>query len=89
MLAARHLLHWVRVLRTQTGSATLSTSVSIYLGWLRCICFTGPFPVPRTQAGGVALNLTEASRVFLCDPWWNPAVEDQAMDRIHRCALIG
>ncbi|KAJ9075847.1 DNA repair protein rad16 [Entomophthora muscae] len=36
------------------------------------------------KAGGIALNLTEASRVFLCDPWWNPAVEDQAMDRIHR-----
>eukprot|EP00123_Amoebidium_parasiticum_P016332 comp23393_c0_seq1/m.38771 comp23393_c0_seq1/g.38771 ORF comp23393_c0_seq1/g.38771 comp23393_c0_seq1/m.38771 type:complete len:846 (-) comp23393_c0_seq1:948-3485(-) len=36
------------------------------------------------KAGGVALNLTEASRVFLMDPWWNPAVEDQAMDRIHR-----
>ncbi|GAN01187.1 DNA repair protein RAD16 [Mucor ambiguus] len=31
------------------------------------------------KAGGVALNLTEASRVFICDPWWNPA-----MDRIHR-----
>jgi len=36
------------------------------------------------KAGGVALNLTEASSVFLLDPWWNPAVELQAMDRIHR-----
>ncbi|KAM0676382.1 DNA repair protein rad16 [Gurleya vavrai] len=36
------------------------------------------------KAGGVALNLTEASRVFLMDLWWNPAVEEQAMDRIHR-----
>lgn len=36
------------------------------------------------KAGGVALNLTEASRVFLMDSWWNPAVEYQAMDRIHR-----
>ncbi|CAO3631073.1 unnamed protein product [Cunninghamella blakesleeana] len=36
------------------------------------------------KAGGVALNLTEASRVFICDPWWNPAAELQAMDRIHR-----
>ncbi|PKI84061.1 DNA repair protein rad16 [Malassezia vespertilionis] len=36
------------------------------------------------KAGGVALNLTEASRVYLMDPWWNPAVELQAMDRIHR-----
>lgn len=36
------------------------------------------------KAGGMALNLTAASRVFLMDPWWNPAVEYQAMDRIHR-----
>lgn len=36
------------------------------------------------KAGGVALNLTEASHVFLLDPWWNPAAEDQAADRVHR-----
>ncbi|ANM59557.1 unnamed protein product [Arabidopsis thaliana] len=36
------------------------------------------------QAGGVALNLTAASHVFMMDPWWNPAVERQAQDRIHR-----
>ncbi|GJN89734.1 hypothetical protein Rhopal_002723-T1 [Rhodotorula paludigena] len=36
------------------------------------------------KAGGVALNLVEASRVILLDPWWNPAVELQAMDRTHR-----
>lgn len=36
------------------------------------------------KAGGVALNLTEAENVFIMDLWWNPAVEEQAMDRIHR-----
>ncbi|XP_021893748.1 DNA repair protein RAD16-like [Carica papaya] len=36
------------------------------------------------KAGGIALNLTVASHVFLMDPWWNPAVEQQAQDRIHR-----
>ena len=36
------------------------------------------------KAGGVGLNLTAASYVFLLDPWWNPAVEAQAMDRAHR-----
>ena len=36
------------------------------------------------KAGGVALNLTVASHVMLLDPWWNPAVEQQAQDRIHR-----
>ncbi|KAL1748579.1 SNF2 family N-terminal domain-containing protein [Schizophyllum fasciatum] len=36
------------------------------------------------KAGGVGLNLTAASRVYLMDPYWNPAVENQAVDRIHR-----
>eukprot|EP00730_Choanoeca_flexa_P001336 TRINITY_DN10591_c0_g1_i4.p1 TRINITY_DN10591_c0_g1~~TRINITY_DN10591_c0_g1_i4.p1 ORF type:complete len:790 (+),score=184.36 TRINITY_DN10591_c0_g1_i4:29-2371(+) len=36
------------------------------------------------KAGGLALNLVAASKVIICDPWWNPAVESQAMDRIHR-----
>jgi len=35
-------------------------------------------------AGGVGLNLTAAGYVFLLDPWWNPAVEAQAIDRTHR-----
>ena len=36
------------------------------------------------KAGGVGLNLTAADYVFLVDPWWNPAVEKQAIDRTHR-----
>jgi SNF2 family DNA or RNA helicase len=36
------------------------------------------------KAGGVGLNLTGADYVFLLDPWWNPAVEAQAIDRTHR-----
>lgn len=36
------------------------------------------------KAGGVALNLTVANRIFLMDPWWNPAAEMQAIDRTHR-----
>jgi len=36
------------------------------------------------KAGGVGLNLTEADYVFVLDPWWNPAVEQQAIDRSHR-----
>jgi SNF2 family DNA or RNA helicase len=36
------------------------------------------------KAGGVGLNLTEADYVYLVDPWWNPAVEQQAIDRTHR-----
>ena len=36
------------------------------------------------KAGGVGLNLTAARSVYLLDPWWNPAVEAQAIDRAHR-----
>ena len=36
------------------------------------------------KAGGSGLTLTEADTVIHYDPWWNPAVEDQATDRVHR-----
>ncbi|MCC5829756.1 MAG: DEAD/DEAH box helicase [Phycisphaeraceae bacterium] len=36
------------------------------------------------KAGGLGLNLTAAEYVFILDPWWNPAVEQQAIDRAHR-----
>ncbi len=36
------------------------------------------------KAGGLGLNLTAASYIFIMDPWWNPAVESQAVDRAHR-----
>lgn len=40
------------------------------------------------KAGGLGLNLTAADYVFLLDPWWNPAVEMQAIDRAHRLGQI-
>ncbi len=40
------------------------------------------------KAGGVGLNLTAAEYVFLLDPWWNPAVEAQAVDRAHRIGQV-
>jgi SNF2 family DNA or RNA helicase len=47
---------------------------------------TGSIPVflISLKAGGVGLNLTGADTVIHFDPWWNPAVEDQATDRAHR-----
>jgi len=47
---------------------------------------TGDAPIflISLKAGGVGLNLTAADTVILYDPWWNPAVERQAMDRTHR-----
>jgi superfamily II DNA or RNA helicase len=43
-----------------------------------------PVMLTSLKAGGTGLNLTAADHVFLMDPWWNPAVEDQAADRAHR-----
>ncbi len=43
-----------------------------------------PIMLVSLRAGGIGLNLTAADHIFLLDPWWNPAVEDQAADRAHR-----
>lgn len=45
---------------------------------------TAPVFLISLKAGGVGLTLTEASYVFVLDPWWNPAAEAQAVDRAHR-----
>jgi len=43
-----------------------------------------PVLLASLKAGGLGLNLTAADHVFILDPWWNPAAEDQAADRAHR-----
>ena len=43
-----------------------------------------PLLLASLKAGGLGLNLTAANYVILLDPWWNPAIESQAMDRAHR-----
>jgi superfamily II DNA or RNA helicase len=43
-----------------------------------------PILLVSLKAGGTGLNLTAADHVFILDPWWNPAAEDQAADRAHR-----
>jgi superfamily II DNA or RNA helicase len=45
---------------------------------------TAPAFLISLKAGGFGLNLTEADYVILLDPWWNPATENQAIDRAHR-----
>jgi SNF2 family DNA or RNA helicase len=69
---------------------------SIARAWLRGDTIDRETPVKRFQsgevgvflislkAGGVGLNLTRADTVILYDPWWNPAVEAQAIGRAHR-----
>jgi SNF2 family DNA or RNA helicase len=45
---------------------------------------TAPVFLISLKAGGFGLNLTEADYCIILDPWWNPAVEAQAVDRTHR-----
>ena len=40
------------------------------------------------KAGGVGLNLTEANKLWLVDPWWNPSIENQARDRVYRLGQV-
>jgi SNF2 family DNA or RNA helicase len=47
-----------------------------------------PVFVISLKAGGFGLNLTEADYCFVLDPWWNPAVESQAVDRTHRIGQL-
>ncbi|KAK2019723.1 SNF2 family domain-containing protein [Colletotrichum eremochloae] len=59
--------------------AQRQASINHFMTKTECECF-----LVSLKAGGVALNLTEASRVFIVDPWWNPAAEWQSADRCHR-----
>ena len=43
-----------------------------------------PVLLVSLKSGSVGLNLTSASRVIMLDLWWNPAIEEQAIDRVHR-----
>ena len=49
---------------------------------------TAPVFLISLKAGGFGLNLTEADYCFLLDPWWNPATENQAIDRTHRIGQL-
>lgn len=54
-------------------------TIKYFMNNIRCEVF-----LVSLKAGGVALNLCEASQVFILDPWWNPSVEWQSGDRVHR-----
>ncbi|MGH9044931.1 MAG: DEAD/DEAH box helicase, partial [Acidimicrobiales bacterium] len=49
---------------------------------------TAPVFLISLKAGGFGLNLTEADYCIILDPWWNPAVEAQAVDRVHRIGQV-
>ena len=46
-----------------------------------------PVLLVSLKSGSVGLNLTSASRVIMLDLWWNPAIEEQAIDRVHRIGM--
>ena len=64
-------------------SALAAALVFLCLRNARAALITGAL-VLSLKAGGTGLNLTAADYVIHMDPWWNPAVEDQATDRTHR-----
>merc|ERR1719171_2245960 len=47
-------------------------------------CRRGRILLVSLRAGGVGLNLVAATRLYMLDLWWNPAVEEQAINRVHR-----
>ncbi len=49
----------------------------------------GAIMLVSLRAGGTGITLTSADYVFLADPWWNPSVEEQAIDRVHRIGRRG
>ena len=90
VLVFSQFTRFLQLLRDRLNSAGISHS---YLDGRtrkraeRIAAFTsGDVPVflISLKAGGVGLNLTAADYVFILDPWWNPAVEAQAVDRTHR-----
>jgi SNF2 family DNA or RNA helicase len=70
-------LSWCRLDGTMTPKARQRAVASFQAGGADVFLLS-------LKAGGSGLNLTAADDVFHLDPWWNPAVEDQASDRAHR-----
>lgn len=66
------------------GSMTMKKRTEV----MREFASTGPGApdvlLASLKAAGAGINLTAASRVYLVEPWWNPAAEEQAIDRVHR-----
>ncbi|KAI0405651.1 DNA repair protein rad-5 [Xylaria palmicola] len=64
------------------GTVNQKTRTAILKEFAECDGFT--ILLISLRAGGVGLNLTQAKRVYMMDPWWSFAVEAQAIDRVHR-----
>ncbi|KAI0969357.1 DNA repair protein rad-5 [Xylaria arbuscula] len=64
------------------GTINQKTRATILKEFAECDKFT--ILLISLRAGGVGLNLTQAKRVFMMDPWWSFAIEAQAIDRVHR-----
>ncbi|KAM3135575.1 hypothetical protein pb186bvf_012246 [Paramecium bursaria] len=70
------------VFRTITGSMTVTKRSKIIEEFKNCIYTTAL--ILSIKASSTGLNLTMANHVFIVDPWWNPAIEEQAIGRAHR-----
>jgi len=81
LLEHRLMVAGIRVVKLNGGMAAAAREVALkaYKEDPRIVVI-----LISLKAGGVALNLTVASHIYLMDPWWNPAAEYQAIDRAHR-----
>ncbi|CRG95140.1 DNA repair protein RAD5, putative [Plasmodium gallinaceum] len=80
------VLHWFNIQKGkiyQPGIGFIKPSYTIPIEDV-----AGKVLLCSLKAGGVGLNLTVSSKVYLMDLWWNPAVEDQAFERVHRIGQL-
>lgn len=81
LIEHRLMLGGVRVVKLSGGMTIEAREKTLEA--FRCDASISVFLI-SLKAGGLALNLVTASHVFLMDPWWSPAAENQAIDRVHR-----
>jgi SNF2 family DNA or RNA helicase len=83
LIAARLSQQGIAYLRIDGSSKNRQEIVAQFQGNKKI-----PVLLLSLKAAGVGLNLTAADHVYIMDPWWNPAVEDQAADRAHRIGQL-
>ncbi|SBT40678.1 DNA repair protein RAD5, putative (RAD5) [Plasmodium ovale wallikeri] len=82
----KNILHWFNIQKGkiyQPGIGFIKPSYDIPMENI-----AGKVLLCSLKAGGVGLNLTVSSKVYLMDLWWNPAIEDQAFERVHRIGQL-
>jgi len=77
-LHKKHGWHWTRLDGTMSREKR-AAAIEYFYKFAQCRIF-----LVSLKAGGVGINLTVANHIFVMDPWWNTAIEKQAIDRVNR-----